>query len=154
MLSFCWSLAILNFESENNLMNFFSRKGMRIFITKISSSSANRDIFWLWRCSHCSSTFIKTTQTTLGISPAQMHACWLCLTLCDPRTVACQAPLSMEFSRQDYWNGQPFHPVADLPDRGIEPTSFESPALAGRFFTTKPPGKPSPSNFTDGARKA
>ena len=45
MLSFCWSLAILNFESENNLMNFFSRKGMRIFITKISSSSANRDIF-------------------------------------------------------------------------------------------------------------
>ena len=57
-------------------------------------------------------------------------------------TVACQAPLSMGFSRQEYWNGLPFLPPGDLPNPGIEPESFESPALAGSFFTTEPPGKP------------
>ena len=86
MLSYYWSLATLSFESENNLMNFFIRKAMRIFITKISSSSANIDIFWLWHCSCCSSNFIKTIQTTLGIrSSDQIYACWLCPTLCDPK---------------------------------------------------------------------
>ena len=51
-------------------------------------------------------------------------------------TVALQAPLSMGFSRQEYWSGLPCPPPGDLPDPGIEPTSFMSPALAGRFFTT------------------
>ena len=51
-------------------------------------------------------------------------------------TVACQAPLSMEFSRQEYWSGFPCPPPGDLPDPGIEPRSLMSPALAGRFFTT------------------
>ena len=55
-----------------------------------------------------------------------------CPTLVDP--VACQAPLSMGFSRQEYWNGLPYpHPKALS---GIEPMSLMSPALAGRFFTT------------------
>ena len=54
-------------------------------------------------------------------------------------TVAHQAPLSMEFPRQEYWNRLPFSSPGDLPDPGIELTS---PALAGRFFTTEPPGKP------------
>jgi len=45
----------------------------------------------------------------------------------------------MEFSRQEYWSGLPFPTPGDLPDPGIEPTS---PALAGGFFTTKPPGNP------------
>ena len=53
-------------------------------------------------------------------------------------TVACQAPLSMGFSRQEYWGGLPFPTSGDLPDPGIEPAS---PALEGRFFTTEPPGK-------------
>jgi len=44
-----------------------------------------------------------------------------CLTLCDPWTVACQAPPSMGFSRQEYWNGLPFPSPGDLPDPGIEP---------------------------------
>ena len=57
-------------------------------------------------------------------------------------TVACQAPLSMEFSRQEYWSELPFPPPGDLPDPGIEPTSLASPVLAGGFFTTAPPGKP------------
>ena len=57
-------------------------------------------------------------------------------------TVACQALLSMEFSRQEYRSGLPFPPLADLPDPRIEFLSLEYPALAGRFFTTGPPGKP------------
>ena len=55
-------------------------------------------------------------------------------------TVACQDPLSMGFSRQEYWSGLPCAPPEDLPDPGIEPISLTSPALAGRFFTTVPPG--------------
>ena len=51
-------------------------------------------------------------------------------------TVACQVPLSMGFSRQEYWSGLPFLPPGDLPNPGIEPTSSASPALAGGFFTT------------------
>ena len=51
-------------------------------------------------------------------------------------TVARQAPLSMGFSRQEYWSGLPCPPPGDLPDPGIEPMSLMSPALAGRFFTS------------------
>ena len=51
-----------------------------------------------------------------------------------PWTVARQAPLSVGFSRQEYWSGLPFPPPGDLPDPGIEPVS---PALAGRFSTTE-----------------
>ena len=53
-----------------------------------------------------------------------------------PWTVARQAPLSMEFSRQEYWSGLPCPPPRDLPDPGIKPLSLRSPALAGDFFTT------------------
>ena len=49
-----------------------------------------------------------------------------------PWIVTCQAPLSMGFSRQEYWSGLPFPSPRDLPNPGIEP---RSPALAGRFFT-------------------
>ena len=52
-----------------------------------------------------------------------------------PWTVAHQAPLSMGFSRQEYWSGLPFISPGDLPDPGLEPASLASPALAGRFFT-------------------
>ena len=48
----------------------------------------------------------------------------------------------MEFPRQEYWNGLPFSPPGDLPNPGIKPESPVSPALAGRFFTTEPQGKP------------
>ena len=50
----------------------------------------------------------------------------LCLTLATPWTVARQTPLSMGFSRQEYWSGLPFPSPGDLPDPGIEP---ESPSL-------------------------
>ena len=51
-------------------------------------------------------------------------------------TVACQTPLSMGFSRQEYWSGLPCSPPVDLPDPGIKPASLMSPALVGGFFTT------------------
>ena len=51
-------------------------------------------------------------------------------------TIACQAPLSMGFSRQESWRGLPCPPPGDLPDPGTVPTSLTSPALAGRFTTT------------------
>ena len=47
-----------------------------------------------------------------------------------------KAPLSMEFSRQEYWCGLPFPPPGDLPNPGIKPRSLMPPALAGVFFTT------------------
>ena len=52
-----------------------------------------------------------------------------------PWTVARQTPLSMGFSRQEYWSGLPFLSPGDLPYPGIEPGSLTSPALAGGFFT-------------------
>ena len=78
-----------------------------------------------------------------------------CLTLCDPMnslgpyglfatlwTVAHQAPLSMEISRQEYRSGLPFPPPGDLPNPGIEPASLMSPALAGGSLPLVPLGKP------------
>ena len=56
-----------------------------------------------------------------------------------PWTVSCQAPLSMGFSRQEYWSGLLFPSPGDLSDPGMEPVSS---ALVGRFFTTEPAGKP------------
>ena len=66
------------------------------------------------------------------LSPARLFA-----TLC---TVACQAPLFMQFSWQEYWSGLPFPIPRDLPDPEIDPESPASPALADGFFTVVPPG--------------
>ena len=53
-----------------------------------------------------------------------------------PWTVAHQPPLSMGFSKREYWSGVPCPPLGDLPDPGIEPVSLTSPTLSGGFFTT------------------
>ena len=71
-----------------------------------------------------------------------------------PWTAACWAPLSMGFPGEESWRGLPFPSPGDLPDPGPEAVSLVFPAVAGRFFTTTPPGKPPqvttwPSNFTD-----
>ena len=58
-----------------------------------------------------------------------------------PWTEACQPPLSMEFSRQEYWSGLPFPTIGDVPYPEIKPISLVPPALADRFFTTESPGK-------------
>ena len=57
-------------------------------------------------------------------------------------TVAHQAPLSMEFSRQEQWSELPFPSPGELPYPGIEPIPLMFPALPGGFFTTGQPGKP------------
>ena len=59
-----------------------------------------------------------------------------------PWTVTHQTPLFLEFSRQEYWSGLPFHPLGDLPNPGIKPTPLSTLAMAGRFFTTELSGKP------------
>ena len=60
-----------------------------------------------------------------------------------PWTVACKTPLSMEFSREEYWSGLPFPFPGDLPNPGIKPVSLVSPAFTSGFFTTEPPWKSS-----------
>ena len=56
-----------------------------------------------------------------------------------PWTVAYQAPPSIEFSRQEYWDGLPFPSAGDLPDPGIKPMS---PTLQADALPSEPPGKP------------
>ena len=62
-----------------------------------------------------------------------------CLTLCNPVDCSLSGASVHGFPRQEYWNGLPFPPQGDLPDRGIE---LASPALADGFLTTEPLGKP------------
>ena len=57
----------------------------------------------------------------------------------NPWTIACPPPLSMKFSKQENESGLPFPTPGDLPNPGIKPVSPVSPALAGRFFTGRPP---------------
>ena len=65
----------------------------------------------------------------------------LCLTPCNLQIIAHQDPLSMGFSRQEYWSWLPCPPPEDLPNPEIEPMSLMSPALAGGFFTSSTTGE-------------
>ena len=69
-------------------------------------------------------------------SESESEVAQSCLTLCDPWTVAHQAPPSTGFSRQEYWSGLPFPSPGDLPDPGIEP---RSPTLQADALTSAPP---------------
>ena len=73
-----------------------------------------------------------------------MHAKLLqsCPTLCDPMDyIAHKAPLSMGFSRQEYWSGLPCPPLENLPDPGIEPASLATPTLQADSLPLSPQGK-------------
>jgi len=73
----------------------------------------------------------------------------LCPILCERMNYTDhQAPLSMGFSGQEYWNGLPFPSPGDLLDPAVEPVSLGSPELAGEFFTTVPPGGPVRDNVS------
>ena len=63
-------------------------------------------------------------------------------TLCDPMDCSLQAPLSIGFSRQEYWSRLPCPPAGDLPNPGIKPVTLKSLAITGRFFTTSTTGEP------------
>ena len=86
----------------------------------------------LWQSLLCG----KVTQLHIYMCCCAVHSCRVLL-FATLWSVACQAPLSLEFPRQEHWSGLPFPPQGDLPDPGIA-----SPALSGRFFTIKSPGKP------------
>ena len=72
-------------------------------------------------------------------APQSVLVAQSCLTLCDPWTVAHQAPLCVGFSRQEYWSGLPFPSPGDLADPGIEPGS---PALQADSLPSEPPRVP------------
>ena len=78
-----------------------------------------------------------------------------CLTLGHPQTIALQAPLSLGFPREEYWNGLlPCPPPGDPPTLGTESISLAYPALAGKFFTIVPPGKPLLTGSSDSEESA
>ena len=70
-----------------------------------------------------------------------MHGCTCVRPFATLWIAACQAPLSMGFSRQEYWNGLPCPPFGNLPNPGIKPKFLRSPALAGGFFPTSTTGE-------------
>ena len=82
-----------------------------------------------WPSSHLMVTMVQHRACTLSRSVVPDSA--------TPWTAARQAPLSIGFSRQEYWSGLPCPLPGDLPDPGIESESLTSPMLVGRFFTTK-----------------
>ena len=78
-------------------------------------------------------------RTCVCVCAQSLRCVWLCVI---PWPAAHQAPLSVGFPGQEYWSELPCPPPGDLTDPGIELVSPASPALAGRFFTTAPPGNP------------
>ena len=102
---------------------------------------------------------VTVLQWTLGAWILWLHAqewdcrlkCCVCvhaklLQLCPALSmlwiVARQAPLSMRFSRQEYWSGLPCPPPGDLPDPGIDPCVSWGSYIAGRFYIAEPSEKP------------
>ena len=86
---------------------------------------------------------LKRRNKTGGLTWFFMQSCFSCVQLYGTLwTVACQSPLSIGFPRQEHWSELTFPSPGDLPDPGTELLSPASPALAGGFLTTEPPGKP------------
>ena len=75
------------------------------------------------------------------LSNVEGHACSIVSDSVTPWAAAHQAPLSMGFSRKEYWSELSFPPPGDLLHPGTKPVFPEAPALAGGFFTTEPPEK-------------
>ena len=105
----------------------FSLTDQPIFVDKV-----NRQKNFIFRQASCSLLY--------GFVHAKLLQC--VRLFATPWTVALQAPVSMEFSRQEYWSGLPCPPPGDLPDPGIELVSLKSHALTGRFSTTSTSWEP------------
>ena len=108
-----------------------------------------------WNGSSVRAGFLPVFFTLVSTGPRTVPPTWCSINVCVCAqslscvqhlvaiwTTAHQVPLSLEFSRQEYWSGLPFPSPGDLPHPGMEPTSPAPSALAGGFFTTVPPGKP------------
>ena len=123
-------------------LNIMLRKGLCVYIyfnTPHSYFTSPWDLIFtvsIPLCRHCNKSIVDEY---LGCCAQSLHHVQLFAT---PWTVPHQAPLSMGLSQQQYWSGLPFPPPGDLPAPGIEPTSTVAPVLAGRFFTSAPPGEP------------
>ena len=96
---------------------------------------------------HCKEILCHLSHQGSRVISVYLHKYCTCMLSCiwlfeAQWTVVLRCPLSMGFSRQEYWTGLPFPPPGDLPDPEIKTGSQESPALLWRFFTTEPPGKP------------
>ena len=111
--------------------------------TRLESSLSNKD---RWICSQSQSSGWCHLSTYAGATPPpvivrvrSLSRVWIFAT---PWSAACQAPLSVGFSRLEYWRELLFPTLGDLPLPGIKPASPVSPALASGFFTTEPPRKP------------
>ena len=118
-------MRVNNFTKEENVLSY-------VWGSLVSSILSKTFVcFFLWGRS-CLPLIVYNNPTKCACPVAQS-----CPTLCDPMDcIVCQAPLSMEFSRQEYWSGLPFPSPGNLPDPGIKLVSPESPALARGFFTT------------------
>ena len=90
----------------------------------------SRDSFWQCRIFDCMDASICGSIAASSLCAKSLQSC-LFVTLWTR-----QAPLSMGFSRQEYWSGLPCPPPGDLPDPSMEPVSLTSPALVGRLFIT------------------
>ena len=116
--------------------NTFARKVSQKLAVKVNRGK-KKSATTVWQLQGGRQMNKQQKQITKIVKFLLVHA-QLYLILCDPWTVIHQTPLSMEFPRQEYWSGLPFHSPRDLTSPGIKPMSH---ALAGRFFTTVLPRK-------------
>ena len=109
-------------------------------LSQWGGQSTGQITYWLWKrldgwrilCSCQVASWVGIFPEVTVLNRVQLFA--------TPWTVACQAPLSMGFSRQEHWSGLPFPSPGDLPDPGIIPGS---PTLQANSLPAEPPGKPS-----------
>ena len=97
-----------------------------------TGSKSGKEYIKVVYCHPAYLTYMQSESEVKSLSHVQLFA--------TPWTVACQAPLSMGFSTQEYWSGLPFPSPEDLPNPGIKPGS---PALQADALSSEPPGKPS-----------
>ena len=126
------------FEWPRQLSPSFRTSGWGSSNVKPQDHNIALDNGALWTAPSWVQMAIPLRELQLGARAQLLSCVWLFGT---PWTVALQAPLSMEFPRQEYWSRLPCPSPGDLPNPGIKPASFVSPALTGRFFTTEPHGK-------------
>ena len=88
------------------------------------------------------SQYFFLVMRTFTVCPPVCSVTQSCPSLFKPVGIACRAPLTMEYFKQEYWSGLPFPPPGDLPKLRIKHESPASLALVGRYFSTVPPGKP------------
>ena len=111
------------------------------WLSDFHSHSRSEIIIEDWKRSQFNKHLIEYLHVCVCVCTQLCSRAWLFATPC---TIAHQAPLSMEFSRQEYWGGLPFPPPGDLFHSGTEPVSS---ALAGRFFITEPLNLGSPNEY-------